>query len=103
MRRSLPSTIRSKASLKSAWSTWVWLRREAEAAVEAARAQQGRVEDLGPVGGAQHDHVLGAGEAVHLGQDLVQGLFALVVAADAEGPAAGPADGVQLVDEDDRR
>ena len=78
-------------------------RADGEPAVEPPRAQQGRVEDLGPVGGAEHDHVLGAGEAVHLGQDLVEGLLALVVAADAEGPAAGPADGVQLVDEDDRR
>jgi hypothetical protein len=47
--------------------------------------------------------VLGAGEAVHLGQNLVEGLLALVVAADAQGPAAGATDGVQLVDEEDRR
>jgi hypothetical protein len=78
-------------------------RADGEAAVEAAGAQQGRVEDFGPVGGGQHDHVLGAGEAVHLGQDLVEGLLALVVATHAQGPAAGAADGVQLVDEDDRR
>jgi hypothetical protein len=78
-------------------------RADGEAAVEAARPQQGRVEDLGPVGGGQHNHVLGAGEAVHLGQDLVQGLLALVVATHAEGPATGAADRVQLVDEDDRR
>ena len=36
--------------------------------VEAARAQEGRVEHLGPVGGG-HDHHPGGGvEAVHLGQ-----------------------------------
>ena len=50
-----------------------------------------------------HDHALGAGEPVHLGQDLVQGLLALVVAAEGRAPAARAADRVQLVDEDDRR
>ena len=43
-------------------------------------------------------------EAVHLGEDLVERLLALVVAADhAAAAAAGAADRVQLVDEDDRR
>ena len=74
------------------------------AAVEPARAQERRVEDLGAVGRRDHDHALGAGEAVHLGQDLVQRLLALVVAAaERVRAAAGAADRVQLVDEDDRR
>ena len=38
-------------------------------AVETARAQQGRVEDLGPVGGGQHHDAFTAGETVHLGED----------------------------------
>ena len=44
-------------------------------------------------------------EAVHLGQDLVQRLLALVVAAAEAGDPRGPraADRVELVDEDDRR
>ena len=44
-------------------------------------------------------------EAVHLGEDLVQRLLALVVAAAEAGDAgrARPADRVELVDEDDRR
>src|SRR5690606_40660106 len=41
--------------------------------------------------------------AVHLREDLVEGLLALVVAADRGRPRPGAADGVQLVDEDDRR
>ena len=43
-------------------------------------------------------------EAVHLGQDLVQRLLALVVAAGDVGPAGGARapDRVELVDEDDR-
>ena len=68
-------------------------------AVEAAGAEQGRVEHLGPVGGG-HDHHPGRGvEAVHLGQELVEGLLPLVVGDDRPAPAL--ADGVDLVDEDD--
>ena len=80
-------------------------RRDDDAAVEAAGAQQRRVEHLGPVGGAEHDHALARGEAVHLGEDLVERLLALVVAAGDVGPAGGAraADRVELVDEDDRR
>ena len=75
-----------------------------DAPVEASRAQQRGVEDLGAVGGADHDDRLGGLEAVHLGQDLVERLLALVVrAGDAGRPLPGAADGVELVDEDDRR
>ena len=62
-------------------------RLDRDAAVEAAGAQQRRVEDLGAVGGGQHDH-RGVGlEAVHLGEDLVERLLALVVAAAEAGAA----------------
>ena len=70
--------------------------------VEAAGAQQRRVEDVGPVGGGDQDDAALDVEAVHLDQQLVQGLLALVVAA-AEAGAAVPADGVDLVHEHDRR
>ena len=69
-------------------------------AVEAAGAQQRRVEDVGPVGGRHDDDALVGLEAVHLHQQLVEGLLALVVAA-AQAGAAMAADGVDLVDEDD--
>ena len=69
-------------------------------AVEAAGAQQRRIEHVGAVGGGDQDHALIRLEAVHLDQQLVEGLLALVVAA-AEARAAMPADGVDLVDEDD--
>ena len=70
--------------------------------VEPARAQQRRVEDVGPVGGRDQDHAALDVEAVHLDQQLVEGLLALVVAA-AHAGAAVPPDGVDLVDEDDGR
>jgi len=69
-------------------------------AVEAAGAQKRRVEDVGPVGGRDQDHVVLHLEAVHLDQELVQRLLALVMAA-AHAGAAVAADGVDLVHEDD--
>ena len=69
-------------------------------AVEAAGPQQGRVEDVGPVGGGDEDDVVLHLEAVHLDEELVQRLLALVVAA-AQAGAAVAADGVDLVHEDD--
>ena len=75
---------------------------EDDLAVEAARAKQRRVEDVGPVGGRDDDHVRVRVEPVHLDEDLVQGLLALVMGA-AEARAALAADRVDLVDEDDAR
>ena len=75
---------------------------EDDLAVEPARAQERRVEDVGPVGRGDDDDVGVGVEAVHLDQDLVEGLLALVVAA-AEAGAALAADRVDLVDEDDAR
>ena len=69
-------------------------------AVEATRAQQRRVEDVGPVGGRDHDDALVGLEAVHLHQQLVEGLLAFVVPA-AQAGAAMAAHGVDLVHEDD--
>ena len=68
--------------------------------VEAARAQQRRVEHVGPVGGGDQDDAFVGLEAVHLDQQLVERLLALVIAA-AEAGAAMAADRVDLVDEDD--
>jgi len=69
-------------------------------AVEAALAHQGRVQDVGPVGGGHQDHPLGRVEAVELDQQLVEGGLALGVHR-ARGP--GAAHGIDLVDEHDGR
>ena len=71
-------------------------------AVEAARAQQRGIEDVRPVGGRDQDDVVLELEAVHLDQQLVERLLALVVTA-AQAGAAVAADGVDLVHEDDAR
>jgi hypothetical protein len=73
---------------------------DGDLAVEASGAQQRGVEDVGPVGGRDHDDVVLRLEAVHLDEQLVERLLALVVAA-AEPSAAVASDGVDLVHEDD--
>jgi hypothetical protein len=70
------------------------------AAVETAGAQQGGVEHVGAVGGGHQDYALVGFEAVHLHQQLVEGLLALIVPA-AEAGAAMPSHGVDFIDEDD--
>ena len=72
-------------------------------AVEAAGAQQRRVQDLRPVGGGQEDDAFLRIEAIHLRQELIQGLFPLIVAAHHGTDAARLPQGIQLVDEDDAR
>jgi hypothetical protein len=73
-------------------------RRDQHLPVEAARAQQRRVEILQAVRRAHHDDLVA--EAVQLDEQLVQRLIVLAVEAVA---AARHPDSVQLVDEDHRR
>jgi hypothetical protein len=69
-------------------------------AVEAARAHEGGVEHVLAVRRRHDDDALVGVEAVHLDEDLVERLLALVVAA-AEAGAAAPSDGVDFIQEDD--
>ena len=71
-------------------------------AVETAGAQQRGIQYLRPVGRGQQDDARRRIEAIQLHQQLVQRLLLLVVAAKGIS-AAGAAQGVQFVDEDDRR
>jgi hypothetical protein len=67
--------------------------------VEAAGAQERRIEILQPVRRAHDDHLVARPEAVQLDEELVQRLILFAVERVA---AARAADGVELVDEDDR-
>ena len=71
-------------------------------AVESARTQQRRVEDVTAVGGGDNDDVILSGKAVHFHQQLVQRLLPFVVSA-ADACATVTAYSVDLVNEDDRR
>ena len=69
-------------------------------AIEASWAEKRGVEDVRTVRRGDQDDVVLHLEAVHLDEQLVQRLLALVVAATEPG-AAVSADGVDLVHEDD--
>ena len=69
-------------------------------AVEATGPEEGGVERLWTVRGRHHDHAAVAPEAVHLHEQGVERLLALVVAAD-DARATGLSESVELVDEDD--
>ena len=75
---------------------------EHDLTVEATGAEQRRVENVGTVRRREDDDVRAGVEAVHLDEDLVQGLLALVVRS-AEAGATLAADRVDLVDEHDAR
>ena len=68
--------------------------------VEASGAQKGLVEYVGAVCGGENDDAAVGAESVHLGQKLIEGVLAFVVAAHVRVAAAGTANGIDLVDED---
>ena len=76
--------------------------RDGDLPVEAARAQERGVEHVGAVCGGDDDNAFLRIKAVHLDQESVERLLALVMAA-AEAVAAVPAHGVDFVDEDEAR
>ena len=67
--------------------------------IEAPGTQQRRIENVRTVRRRDDDDALVRREAVHLDEQLVERLLALLVAERVA--AAAPADGVELVDEDD--
>ena len=77
-------------------------RTDVDLPVEAARAEQGGIENVLAVGRGDDDDALVGRETVHLDEQLVERLLALVVAA-AEACAALTADRIDLIDEDDGR
>lgn len=70
--------------------------------VKASRAQQCLVQHIRAVGGGQHNDTRVALKAIHLSQQLVDGLLALIIATTQAG-ATLTADGINLINEDDAR
>ena len=68
--------------------------------VETAWPEERGVEDVGAVGGGEHDDAALGVEAVHLDEELVERLLPLVVPT-TEAGATLPTDGVDLVHKDD--
>mmetsp|Transcript_22949 Transcript_22949/g.54586 ORF Transcript_22949/g.54586 Transcript_22949/m.54586 type:complete len:636 (-) Transcript_22949:718-2625(-) len=75
--------------------------RDVDELVEAAGAHDGRVEDVGPVGGADDEDGLLGADAVDLGEDLVDDAVARLATAAARATLLG--DRVDLVEEQDAR
>jgi hypothetical protein len=70
--------------------------------IEAAGAQQRRIQDLRPVGRRQQDDADRRIETVHLHEELIERLLLFGITAIRKG-SAGAAQRVELVDKDDRR
>ena len=68
--------------------------------VKAPRPDQRQVQHIYSVGGSHHDDVVAALKAIHAGQQHVERGIALIVAL---VPTALAADGIDLINEDDRR
>ena len=77
------------------WKVYVYL------PVESSCAQQCLVENVDAVCCSQHYYARVRSETVHLGEQLVECVFALVVAAHRRVLSAGAAHGVYFVDEND--
>ena len=77
-------------------------KRDHDLTVEPSRAQQRRVQHIRPVGRSNYDDALVAVEPVHLDEQLIERLLALVMPASKAG-ATVAADRIDLVDEDDAR
>ena len=73
---------------------------EDDSPVESTWSQERGIEDVGPVGGGDDDYVGVGVKAIHLDQDLVEGLFSLVVGSTKSG-APVSAHGIDFVDEHD--
>ena len=69
--------------------------------VEAAGTHQRLVQDIGPVGGGQHNDTAVGAETVHLCKELVQSVLALVVGRETAVLGTGTAHGVNFVNEYD--
>src|SRR3989344_3821794 len=72
-----------------------------DAPIEPTGTKQRDIEHIGSVCRRHHNHIRLWIKAVHLGEDLVQRLFALVVPAAETCPTALAADCIDFVDEDD--
>ena len=67
--------------------------------IKAAWTQQGGIQHIRTVGGRQNDDAAVALKAIHLSEQLIEGLFALIVSA-ADTSSALTANGINFVNKD---
>jgi hypothetical protein len=70
--------------------------------IESPRSHKSGIENIGSIRSSEDDHGLIAFKSVHFRQDLIQCLLSLVMPS-TETRSAGPADGIDFVNEDDAR
>src|SRR4030042_1696892 len=68
--------------------------------VKTTGAKQGWIEHIRAVGCCQDDHLVGYIETIHLHQELIKRLFALVIDV-AHDCTTSPTNSIQLVNEND--
>src|SRR5215471_16350329 len=73
-----------------------------DAAIETARTEERRIENVGTVGGGNENDAFVRFEAIHFDEQLIQRLLALIMPA-SEAGATVTADRVDFVDEHDAR
>ena len=70
--------------------------------IESPGSHQRRVQHLRCVGSSHDDDAPGRIEAVHLGQQLIERLFSLIIAENPSAPAGARfSDRIQFIDKDD--
>ena len=80
-------------ALLDIWQLHIYL------AVESSCTQQRFVQHIGAVGGSQHYHVCSAAETVHLGEELVERVLALVVGVAHPAVPSRTTNRVNFIDE----
>ena len=70
--------------------------------IKTARTQQCRIRDVRPVRCSNDDYVCVSSKAIHLDQDLVEGLLSLIMRT-TQSRTAMASHGVDLVHKDDAR
>mmetsp|Transcript_20337 Transcript_20337/g.24378 ORF Transcript_20337/g.24378 Transcript_20337/m.24378 type:complete len:242 (+) Transcript_20337:1186-1911(+) len=72
--------------------------------IETAGSQQCFVKDIWSVRTSKHNDTSCGGKTIHFNEELIQGIFSLVIASDATSTSAtGATNGVYFIYEDDRR
>ena len=82
-------------------TAYVW-RGNNDHSIETTRPQQGRVEDIRPIGRRDDNHASMVFKSVHFHQDLIERLLAFVIGV-AQSRSALATNRVNFVDEDDAR
>ena len=71
--------------------------------VKTTSTHEGAVQNVSPVGGRQNDDTTVCAKSIHLRQQLVEGVFALIIGAHAGIFAPGSTNGINFVNEHNAR